>query len=177
MSFDEDILDGVITEEELNVIESVLSQENNTSNENSQEDTSNDDEEDNQDEPVNIDELIKKIQKLNTVVSSLNSIKNNSIDLSIIQEEVVYFNRLVRPLLDSFVLTSQGLQGIALTAQALNQINTAKPKQVEASVDLAYCVLKELDYLFSIYKERMECYLKVVDFDQKNVCNLKGPIT
>lgn len=109
-----------------------------------------------------LDEIITNIQKLNTIATSLNSIRNNTVELNTIYEELVYFNRMIRPLLDTMYYLSISTQGIALAAQALNNINIAKPKHVEAAISLSYDLIKEITCIFEYYQRRMNCYLNIL---------------
>ena len=110
-----------------------------------------------------IDELVANITKVNEIVGTLNLARNSAVELTTNIEELTYYNRMVRPLVDTLYFLALTTQGIALSSQGLNNINTAKPKQVELGVDVAYELIKEVDDVLSVLKKRLDCYLELVE--------------
>ena len=110
-----------------------------------------------------IDELVANITKVNEIVGTLNLARNSAVELTTNFEELTYYNRMVRPLVDTLYFLALTTQGIALSSQGLNNINTAKPKQVELGVDVAYELIKEVDNVLEVLKKRLDCYLELVE--------------
>ena len=115
-----------------------------------------------------IDELVANIDKVNNIVTSLNIARNSAVELTTNFEELTYYNRMVRPLVDTLYFLALTTQGVALSTQGLNNINNAKPKQVDLGVDIAYELLKEVEIVLSVLRKRLDCYLELVETNNDN---------
>ncbi|WP_411168121.1 hypothetical protein ACH36K_13425 [Clostridium sp. MB05] len=116
------------------------------------------------DEQVNpLDERVARITALSAAV---NNIQTNVASLLIGgEEERIFYDRKVRPLLDEVYFLSASAEGVSIAAQNLQSNAYAKKRQIKLSVDLTYELMKEAYCILDTLKKRNAVYRRVVEDD------------
>ncbi|WP_300384019.1 hypothetical protein [Clostridium sp.] len=116
-------------------------------------------------EDVNND-FTNGITKTTALTLALNNIQTNFASLLVGgEEEKVFYDRKVKPLLDEIYFLSIAAQGMSIAAQNFQSNAFVRKKQIKLSVDLTYDIIKEAYCVLDILKERNCIYRSIVEND------------
>ena len=106
------------------------------------------------------------ITKANTLTAALNNIQTNFASLLVGgEEERIFYDRKVRPLIDEVYFLSVAAQGVSIAAQNLQGNAFAKKREIKLSVDLTYDIIKEAYCVLDVLRERNCLYRSIVESD------------
>jgi len=112
------------------------------------------------------DAIKEGIFKADEIVSSLNSIQINFTSLLVgSEDERLFYERKVRPLVDQIYFLAQAAQGSSIAAQNIQSNIFVKKRQVKLSLDLTYDLLKESLCLLEVLKQRNSIYRSIIEAD------------
>ncbi|MGL5352727.1 MAG: hypothetical protein ACRDA5_05310 [Clostridium sp.] len=113
--------------------------------------------------------LEQVIVKIAALTASLNSVQQNIGSLYVGgEDEKIFFDRKVRPLVDMLYFLTQSAQGAAITAQNMQANAYSKKKQIRLPIDLSYEIIKEAYCVFETFKRRNAIYRHIIEKDIKN---------
>ncbi|MGL5085840.1 MAG: hypothetical protein ACRC68_09035 [Clostridium sp.] len=114
---------------------------------------------------VALDQALVKIAAL---TASLNSVQQNVGSLYVGgEDEKIFYDRKVRPLVDMLYFLTQSAQGAAITAQNMQANAYSKKKQIRLPIDLSYEIIKEAYCVFETLKRRNAIYRHIIEKDIK----------
>lgn len=117
-------------------------------------------------EENNTNKLNNGITKAAALTSSLNNIQTNFASLLVGgEEERIFYDRKVRPLIDELYFLSIAAQGTSITAQNFQSNALAKKRYMKLSLDLTYDIIKEAYCVLDILKERNCIYRSIIEED------------
>lgn len=106
------------------------------------------------------------INKANELTASLNNMQTNFASLLVGgEEERIFYDRKVKPLLDELYFLSIAAQGTSITAQNFQSNALVKKRQIKLSLDLTYDIIKEAYCVLDVLKERNCIYRSIVEED------------
>lgn len=107
-----------------------------------------------------------RVARVTALTAAVNNMQTNVASLLIGgEEERIFYDRKVRPLLDEVYFLSLSAQGISIAAQNLQSNAYAKKRQIKLSVDLTYEIMKETYCVLDTLKKRNAIYRRVVEDD------------
>ena len=81
------------------------------------------------------------------------------------EEESIFYDRKVKPLIDELYFLSIAAQGMSIAAQNFQSNAFVRKKQIKLSVDLTYDIIKEAYCVLDVLKERNCLYRSIVEND------------
>lgn len=112
------------------------------------------------------DDLNGGITKATALTTALNNMQTNFASLLVGgEEERIFYERKVKPLVDQVYFLSIAAQGMSITAQNFQSNAFVRKKQIKLSVDLTYDIIKEAYCLLDVLKERNCLYRSIVEND------------
>ena len=120
-------------------------------------------EENNNNNNNNINNVITRASAL---TGSLNNMQTNFASLLIGgEEERIFYDRKVRPLIDELYFLSIAAQGTSIVAQNFQSNALVKKRHMKLSLDLTYDIIKEAYCVLDILKERNCIYRSIIEED------------
>lgn len=112
------------------------------------------------------DGLSSGITKATALTAALNNMQTNFASLLVGgEEERLFYERKVKPIIDQVYFLSIAAQGMSITAQNFQANAFVRKKQIKLSVDLTYDIIKEAYCLLDVLKERNCLYRSIVESD------------
>lgn len=106
------------------------------------------------------------IRKATELTDSLNNMQTNFASLLVGgEEERIFYDRKVKPLLDELYYLSIAAQGISITAQNFQSNALVRKKHIKLSLDLTYDIVKEAYCIIDVLKERNCIYRSIIEED------------
>ena len=99
-------------------------------------------------------EIEDALLDITSKIAELNSIKENMNSFNISNEELVFFDRKVRPLVDIIYFLSLSSSSIANTAQLMQNNTYGRKREIRHALDLTYEMNKEIEELFKVLRKR-----------------------
>lgn len=116
--------------------------------------------------------LNERFNNMSTLVDRVNAFQNNIASLNVGgDDERIFYDRKIKPLLDEMFFLSQSAQSMAIASQNMQSIAFAKKKQIKLPVDLSYEIVKEIYCMFEILKKRNSIYRRIIEDDLER-CNM-----
>lgn len=104
------------------------------------------------------------VTRATAMAAALNSIQSNVGSLIVgAEDEIQFYNRKVKPLLDELYFLSFASQSMSIAAQNLQSNAYAKKKQMKLPVDLTYEIIKEAYCVLDTLKKRNAIYRSIVE--------------
>lgn len=149
--------DTVDVEEEGQINKDITSGENITSNNNNNTTS---------EKTVNQQGITDSVARVTAMAAALNNIQTNVGSLIVgAEQELQYYNRKVKPLLDELYFLSLASQGMSIAAQNLQSNAYAKKREIKLAVDLTYESIKEAYCVLNTLKKRNAIYRNIVEED------------
>lgn len=106
------------------------------------------------------------INRANALTASLNNMQTNFASLLVGgEEEKIFYDRKVKPLLDELYFLSIAAQGTSIVAQNFQSNALVRKRQIKLSLDLTYDIIKEAYCILDVLKERNCIYRSIVEED------------
>ncbi|OPX48378.1 hypothetical protein [Clostridium thermobutyricum] len=99
-------------------------------------------------------EIEDALLDITSKIAELNSIKENMNSFNISNDELVFFDRKVRPLVDIIYFLSLSSSSIANTAQLMQNNTYGRKREIRHALDLTYEMNKEIEELFKVLRKR-----------------------
>ncbi|WP_195970610.1 hypothetical protein [Clostridium thermobutyricum] len=99
-------------------------------------------------------EIEDALLDITSKISELNSIKEDMNSFNISNDELVFFDRKVRPLVDIIYFLSLSSSSIANTAQLMQNNTYGRKREIRHALDLTYEMNKEIEELFKVLRKR-----------------------
>lgn len=107
-----------------------------------------------------------RITNASNLTNSLNNMQTNFASLLVGgEEERIFYDRKVRPLIDELYFLSIAAQGTSIAAQNFQSNALAKKRYMKLSLDLTYDIIKEAYCVLDILKERNCIYRSIIEAD------------
>ena len=112
------------------------------------------------------DDFNSGITRTTALTAALNNMQTNFASLLVGgEEERIFYDRKVKPLLDELYFLSIAAQGMSIAAQNFQANAFVRKKQIKLSVDLTYDIIKEAYCVLDVLKERNCLYRSIVESD------------
>lgn len=102
----------------------------------------------------NIQKSQSSLEDLASHVAELNSIKENMNSFNIPRDEELFYERKVKPLVQSIYFLSLSSSSIANTAQLMQNNTYGRKREIRHALDLTYEMNKEIEELFKVLRKR-----------------------
>lgn len=113
---------------------------------------------------ANQQKITDTVTRVTAMAAALNSIQSNVGSLIVgSEEEIQFYNRKVKPLLDELYFLSFASQSMSIAAQNLQSNAYAKKRQMRLPVDLTYEIIKEAYCVLDTLKKRNAIYRSIVE--------------
>ncbi len=99
-------------------------------------------------------EIEDALLDITSKISELNSIKEDMNSFNISNDELVFFDRKLRPLVDIIYFLSLSSSSIANTAQLMQNNTYGRKREIRHALDLTYEMNKEIEELFKVLRKR-----------------------
>ncbi|ENZ02157.1 hypothetical protein HMPREF1092_01392 [Clostridium thermobutyricum] len=99
-------------------------------------------------------EIEDALLDITSKISELNSIKEDMNSFNISNDELVFFDRKLRPLVDIIYFLSLSSSSIANTAQLMQNNTYGRKREIRHAIDLTYEMNKEIEELFKVLRKR-----------------------
>ena len=99
-------------------------------------------------------EIEDALLDITSKIAELNSIKEDLNSFNISNDELVFFDRKVRPLVDIIYFLSLSSSSIANTAQLMQNNTYGRKREIRHALDLTYEMNKEIEELFKVLRKR-----------------------
>ena len=99
-------------------------------------------------------EIEDALLDITSKIAELNSIKEDMNSFNISNDELVFFDRKVRPLVDIIYFLSLSSSSIANTAQLMQNNTYGRKREIRHALDLTYEMNKEIEELFKVLRKR-----------------------
>lgn len=125
----------------------------------------------NQDNNVTTPEDIQKLLiRVSEELVALNLAKNAAEAMNIDESERIFYDRKVRPLVDSMYFLGLTSSSIIATGQAFNSNQNGRRRDVKQALDLSSDINKEIECIFKTFQKRMKLYRCGIE-KQLGCCN------
>lgn len=112
----------------------------------------------------------KNLLRLSGEFVALNLAKSSMEALNIDESERIFFDRKVRPLLDSIYFLGLTSNAVAATGQAYNGNPNGRRRDVKQALDLSSDINREIECIFKTLQKRMKVYRCGIE-KQLDCCN------
>lgn len=112
---------------------------------------------------------LKALAQVNEYINLFNNITTNLASIKVYQEEFVYFNRKVRPLLDTVNSLSFALQNAAVATQVIQAIPFSHKCQIKETLELNQELVKETMCTVQVLKKRLSIFRSMAMMDINRV--------
>ncbi|WP_317310364.1 hypothetical protein [Clostridium thermobutyricum] len=99
-------------------------------------------------------EIEDALLDITSKILELNSIKEDMNSFNISNDELVFFDRKLRPLVDIIYFLSLSSSSIANTAQLMQNNTYGRKREIRHALDLTYEMNKEIEELFKVLRKR-----------------------
>ncbi len=114
------------------------------------------------------DEVLAQLRRLTESITQISLAQDNVASIRVEQLSLVYFNRQVRPLIDSINLIAWASSNMA-NAATLIQTNTfGDRKEIRDALKICYKMNDEIDEMLDVWIRRMTIYIGQLDNMDKN---------
>lgn len=112
---------------------------------------------------------LRNLAQVNDFFNFFNNITTNIASIKVYQEEVVYFNRKVKPLLDTVNSLSFALQNAAVATQVIQAIPFSHKCQIKETLELNQELVKETMCMVQVLKKRLSIFRSMAMMDIERV--------
>ena len=120
-----------------------------------------------------LDDKIKNgISKVDEIVSSLNNIQNEFSSLLVgSEEEKIFYERKVKPLVEEINFLAIAAQGTSIASLNIQSNAFVKKRQLKIFLNLSYEILKETYCMLELLKKRNSIYRSIIEEDIRRCTN------